>query len=98
MAAGAALLPSTRGGVGLADWDSQEAGLQAMWVLRYLDARRSRWKEVLDYWWRGRARGRGAVAAFSAKYMRGRLPQQLEFWREAVTKFKELSREKAQLD
>ena len=51
MRAEAALLPRTKGGLGIADWESQEAGLQAMWVVRYLDCRGSRWKQVLEQWW-----------------------------------------------
>jgi len=48
-------------GGGLLDWKEHVKALQAIWILKYLDAARGDWKLLLDRWFAREVEGRGAV-------------------------------------
>ena len=47
-------------GVGLLNWAQHVRSLQANWILRYMDATRGEWKNLLDVWFARPETGRGS--------------------------------------
>jgi len=86
---GAAILPKNSGGIGKLDWEAQVAAMQAMWIARYMDGRRGRWKEVLDYYiQQASSHGRGVfMTTVKTQVIVGKLPEGLSFWKRAIREF-----------
>ena len=92
MRAGAALLPTREGGIGLQNWEVQVGALQAMWIVRYLSPTSSNWKYILDHWVVGCSpQGRGVLMTSDYDLAREAMPISLDFWREAAQRFAEIA-------
>ena len=76
-------------GVGVLHWAHHVQGLQANWLLKYNDATRGQWKEILDNWLARHHVGRGAVFTTVPRKelvasTTGRRPALPRFWKEAI--------------
>jgi hypothetical protein len=81
-------------GIGLLDWASHVKAMQAMWLLKYLDASDSTWKKILDCWFARTSLGRAAVLSsipmknfIQSMRVNIALPT---FWRQALFALREL--------
>ena len=78
-----------KGGLGILEWDEHLKSLRRKWIIRYLDATRGEWKQILDWWLnRHHGEGRGIVIG------RGDVPEAPnEFWTRAVAEIDQLELE-----
>ena len=82
-------------GLGLVPWADHQKGLRARWLMRYLDATQSPWKQVADQWFTRHVLGRGAILSTypiadltcSLTYRAPKLPK---FWHKGISELRSL--------